>query len=323
MRANFSPALPSVAKSLMRLTLLLALGTSAALLTACGGSAEQQSSAPGAARSASTAITPLEDRAQLFAYDQSAPLRLKVGKTTREGGADREDVRFEAAGHSVAAYLVRPSGEPKAAVLWAHWYGEEPNTNRTEFLPDAVALAKEGVVSLLPQGRFPWKEKPTGDVERDRRSAIDQVIQLRRGLDLLQEETGDVPIGFVGHDYGAMFGSLLIADGRPRTYVLMTPDATFANWFVKDFVRGASVDEYQQAFAPLDPVSYVGEAPPATVFLQFAESDRYVPGYVAGRLTEAAGDAVQADAYGGGHELDDAARKDRLAWLRRELGLPS
>jgi pimeloyl-ACP methyl ester carboxylesterase len=222
----------------------------------------------------------------------------------------------------VAAYLVRPAGKPKAAVLWAHWYGEEPNTNRTEFLPDAAALAKAGVVSLLPQGTFPWKEKPTGDVERDRRSAIDQVIQFRRGLDVLQEEAGDIPIGFVGHDYGAMFGSLLIADGRPRAYALMAPDATFANWFVKYFVRGASLSEYQQAFAPLDPVSYVGEAPPATVFLQFAESDRYVPGYIADRLTEAAGDAVKAEAYGGGHELDDAARKDRLAWLRRELQLP-
>jgi hypothetical protein len=39
-------------------------------------------------------------------------------------------------------------------------------------------------------------------------------------------------------------------------------------------------------------------------------------------LTEAAGDAARVEAYGGGHELDDAARKDRLAWLRRELGLP-
>ena len=101
----------------------------------------------------------------------------------------------------------------------------------------------------------------------------------------------------------------------------VAPDATFANWFVKYFVRGASLSEYQQAFAPLDPVSYVGEAPPATVFLQFAESDRYVPGYIADQLTEAAGDAVQAEAYGGGHELDDAARKDRLAWLRGELEL--
>jgi dienelactone hydrolase len=306
----------------MRLTMFLALGASAALLAACGGSTQPPSSAPGQAPSTSTAIAPPEERAQLFAYEQSEPLRLKVGKTTREGGAEVEDVRFEAAGRSVAAYLVRPAGKPKAAVLWAHWYGEEPNTNRTEFLPDAAALAKAGVVSLLPQGTFPWKEKPTGDVERDRQLAVDQVIQLRRGLDVLQEEAGDVPIGFVGHDYGAMFGSLLAADGRPRAYVLMAPDATFANWFVKYFVRGASLSEYQQAFAPLDPVSYVGEAAPATVFLQFAESDPYVPGYIADRLTEAAGDAAQVEAYGGGHELDDAARKDRLTWLRRELGLP-
>jgi fermentation-respiration switch protein FrsA (DUF1100 family) len=68
-------------------------------------------------------------------------------------------------------------------------------------------------------------------------------------------------------------------------------------------------------------VSNVGDAAPASVFFQFAESDRYVPGYVADKLTEAASEPKKAESYGGGHELDDAARHDRLAWLREELGL--
>jgi hypothetical protein len=54
---------------------------------------------------------------------------------------------------------------------------------------------------------------------------------------------------------------------------------------------------------------------------QFAKSDRYVPYYVADELTEAAGDAAQAKSYESGHELNDEARKDRLAWLREQLGL--
>jgi hypothetical protein len=96
-----------------------------------------------------------------------------------------------------------------------HWFGEEANTNRTEFVPDATALAKEGVLSLLPQGHFPWGGGLSGEVDEDEQSATDQVIDLRVGLDVLQKEAGDVPVGLVGHDYGAMFGSLLVADGRP------------------------------------------------------------------------------------------------------------
>src|SRR5439155_22698229 len=181
---------------------------------------------------------------------------------------------------------------------------EAPNSNRTEFLPDALELAKHGVVSLLPQEFFPWKQTLTGKVDQDRRLAIDQVVQLRRALDVLEAHgAAGLPVGFVGHDYGAMFGSLLVADGRPKAYVLMAPDATFAKWFVKYFVRGASATEYQRAFAPLDPVNYVDEAAPAGVFFQFAKSDRYVPSYIAGKLFAAASDPKKTRSYDGRHEL--------------------
>ena len=242
------------------------------------------------------------------------------GKKT-EHGAEVEDVTYSAPGGNVRAYLVRPDGKARATVLWLHWFGEEPNTNRTEFLADAAALAKDGVLSLLPQGNFPWGGGLSGDVDEDRQSAIDQVVDLRTGLDVLQEEAGDLPIGFVGHDYGAMFGSLLVADGLPDAYVLMAPDATFANWFVKYLLGGrGSASEYQAAFAPLDPVNYVGEAGAAPVFFQFAKSDLYVPGYIADRFMETAPDAEERG-DDGGHELDDKARADRLAWLREKLGL--
>jgi dienelactone hydrolase len=302
---------------MLRLTIFLVL---VALLTACGGSGAGTASSTQAAATSTTGEVPsLEERAQLFAYDDSAPLNVVERKTKSQKGAEIVDVVFDAAGRKVSAFLVCPKGKPKAAVLWAHWYGEEPNANRTEFLPDALALAKEGVVSLLPQGVFPWSEPVSEDPDADRQLAIDQVVQLRRGLDVLQERAGDVPLGFVGHDYGAMFGALLVSDKRPQTYVLMAPDATFSNWFIKYFVRGASKPALDRAFAPLDPVNNVGDVAPATVLFQFAKSDRYVPGYIADKLTEAASEPKKATSYDGGHELDAVARADRLAWLREQL----
>lgn len=303
----------------MRLTTLLTL---TALLAACGGGSN-----PGApptestAATASTAAPSLGERAELFSYDQSAPLNLVERKTKSQKGAEVVDVVFDAADRKVSAFLVRPKGKPTAAVLWAHWYGEEANPNRKEFLVDALELAQEGVVSLLPQGFFPWMEPVSEDADANRQLTIGQVVQLRRGLDVLQEQAGNVPVGFVGHDYGAMFGALLVADKRPQTYVLMAPDATFSNWFLKYFVRGASKADLDRAFAPLEPVNNVGDAAPASVFFQFAKSDRYVPGYVADKLTEAASEPKKAESYDAGHELDEAARKDRLAWLREQLGL--
>ena len=299
---------------------MLAFGV---LLTACGGGSTEPAAPPPSTADAttSTAAPSLEERAQLLEYDQTAPLQVVEKKTRTEKGVEVVDLAFQAADRKVSAHLVRPEGKPRAAVLWAHSYGEE-NSNRDPFLPEALELAGDGILSLLPEGLFPWKESVSEDAEEDLQLIVDQTVQLRRGLDLLEEEAPGVPLGFVGHDYGAMYGCLLVADGRPQTYVLMAPDATFSNWFIKYLAPGASKPEMDQAFAPVEPVNNLGDAAPASVFLQFAESDSFVSSYVADKLTEAASDPSKAESYATDHAFEDeAARKDRLAWLRRELGL--
>ena len=69
----------------------------------------------------------------------------------------------------VQAYLVRPAGHLKrnsaAGVLFLHWLGEI-NNDRGEYLTEAITLADQGVVSVLPQGYFPWVPNPDGTVER-------------------------------------------------------------------------------------------------------------------------------------------------------------
>jgi predicted esterase len=306
---------------MLKLTGLLALTVAVAACGGSGGAGSSPTQTSSAATTTTSAIPALAERAQLLGYDESAPLALVEKKAKSRAGAEVVDVAYTVGERKVSAFLVRPEGKPRATVLWAHWYGEEANTNRTEFLPDALALAKDGVVSLLPQGYFPWQADVSDDAAEDRQLAIEQIVDLRRGLDVLQQEAGGVPLGFVGHDYGAMYGAALVADKRPQAYVLMAPDATFSNWFLKYFVPGASKPELDEAFAPLDPVNNLGDAAPAKVLLQFAQSDRYVPYYVADKLTEAAGSAADAKSYESGHELNEDARKDRLAWLRQQFDL--
>jgi hypothetical protein len=303
----------------MRLTVMCACGI---LLTACGGGSTEPAASPPTAGGTTSAGAPtLEERAELLEYDVSAPLDVAEKKTRPERGAEIVDLAFQAGDRQVSAYLVRPEGKPRAAVLWAHSYGEA-NSDRAQFLPDALALARDGAVSLLPEGLFPWQESVSEDAETDLRLIVEQAIQLRRGLDLLEEEAPGAPIAFAGHDYGAMYGSLLVADGRPQTYVLMAPDATFSNWFVKYLVRGASKPAMDEAFAPVEPVNNVGDAAPSSAFLQFAESDRFVPYYVADSLAEAASEPKKVESYATDHAFEhEGARDDRLAWLREELGL--
>jgi len=47
-----------------------------------------------------------------------------------------------------------------AAVLFLHCFAtEEPDGNRTQFRDEAIDLARQhGVVSIVPQGRFPWSD---------------------------------------------------------------------------------------------------------------------------------------------------------------------
>ena len=138
----------------------------------------------------------------------------------------------------VPAWLVRPGGQPKkhsrAGVLWLHWLGEI-NGDRNEYLSEAVTLAGEGVVSVLPQGYFPWVPNPdgtTGDVTL----VENQVAAMRAALDrLVAERSVDVSrVALVGHDYGAMYGALLAdSDARISAMVLQAPDALMGNWFAQ------------------------------------------------------------------------------------------
>jgi dienelactone hydrolase len=305
----------------MALTTKLAPALALLLIAGCGGGGSQPVESTASPAASSTAPAPAA-QLESFDYDANAALGLEVEKKTKERGATVEDVTYDGGSELVSAYLVLPEGKgPFPGVLFAHWLADEPSSDRTEFLDEAVALAGRGVVSLLPQGTFPWKSPPTG-LEHDRAAVVAQTVALRRGLDALLDQKGVDPerVGFVGHDYGAMYGTMLAAaDRRAKAYVLMTPDATWSNWFLKYWLKSERVDPYKRGFESLDPVTYLPKAAPAQVFLQFSDSDKYVPGYIADELEEAAPEPGKAESYGGGHELDEAARKDRDAWLAEQL----
>src|SRR4029078_11809315 len=99
------------------------------------------------------------------------------------------------------------------------------HNDRTEFLGEAISMAQHGAVSVLPQGYFPWVPDPVG-TEADVTSVRNQVKAMQAALDRLISTRGvnRSRIAVVGHDYGAMYGSLL-ADREHRASGLVATDA--------------------------------------------------------------------------------------------------
>ncbi|HEY0432176.1 MAG TPA: hypothetical protein VGC61_10165 [Pyrinomonadaceae bacterium] len=135
---------------------------------------------------------PTNGSAQVFAYDRSVAFDLKEESSKTEDGVTIRDVNYAPYTPErgrIKAFLIHPAGEGRfAGVLFFHWLGEH-KSDRTEYLDEAVALAKQGTVSLLIQGYFPWTVAPK-DGATDRQRVIDETIEVRRALDLLLTQPG-------------------------------------------------------------------------------------------------------------------------------------
>lgn len=254
---------------------------------------------------------------------------LKEDSTKEQDGVTIRDVNYNPYSPErgrVKAYIVTPPRRgPFAGVLFFHWLGE-PNGDRNEFLNEANALARRGTVSVLIQGYFPWAVEPT-NAETDRRRVVEETIEVRRALDLLlsQPNVDRRRIGYVGHDYGAMHGSIVARiDKRVKTYVFVAGMGTFADWSLK-YWKGpglSGADAYRRGMAAVDPINFVSHAAPTSLLFQFSKADKYISKETADAYYNAASQPKQVLWYDTDHAMNiEAVIKDRRNWLARNLRL--
>lgn len=269
------------------------------------------------------------EAARLFAY-KSLAFDLKEESAKEQDGVTIMDVNYAAYTPQrgrIKAYLIRPAGKgPFAGLLFFHWLGE-PNGNRNQFLDEAMALAKQGTVALLIQGYFPWAVAPQ-DGETDRQRVIDETIEVRRALDLLlsQPQVDRKRVGYVGHDYGAMYGALVAGvEKRVKAYVLMAGVGSFSDWSLDYWLAKTAApgkEAYRQAMKTVEPISHISHAAPASLLFQFASTDKYIAKAAATAFFDAASQPKQILWYDSKHDLNvEAARSDRREWLTKQLGL--
>ena len=228
----------------------------------------------------------------------------------------------------VSAYVVRPAGalpaQSSPGILFLHWLGQIHN-DRTEYLGEAVTLAERGVVSVLPQGYFPWVPDPDG-TQLDVQRVSDQVRAMRAALNRLVSVRGvdRDRIAVVGHDYGAMYGSLLAdSDRRVSVLVLEAPDSTWGNWFATYWLglEGQAREEYLALFAGLDPVEHTARLGSHVLF-QWAGQDVFITPEVQAAFAASSPDAQVLVYPNADHQLTDQAQIDRDAFLTEQLQLP-
>lgn len=273
-----------------------------------------------------------------FDFDHSAPLNTRQLGVTRRGEIRIVDLTYASPrGGVVPAALVVPDGKgPFAAVIWGHWYMPGVATrNRTEFLDEAVALARTGVISLLPDAVIarPGYVARNGDTvsDADAEEFVHEVLDMSRGADLLlaRKDVDPQRLAYVGHSFNASIGAVLAGvDKRFTAFVLMAGSTSD-----EVDLKGSYYQQFRQKIGPekfdafvakyhwLDPALYVSQAAPAAVFLQFASKD---PDITLERVEEYAAvvsEPRQAKIYDAEHNLNAEARRDRIAFLTGELKL--
>ena len=259
---------------------------------------------------------------------------IRVLGTSQRAGALVDDLRYTGMDdHEVEAFLVRPrdDGERGAAnanrgpgiLLW-HWLDSEaPDGNRTQYLDEAGSLAEAGVVSLLPQGRFPWQIAPK-TAAADFAEIEAEVGRLRAGLDVLAERPDVDPtrLAVVGHDFGGMLAAVAAAEEtRLRALVIVAATPRWGDWFLRFWPIADDRIDYLRAVRPVDPIERIGECAPAAVLSQFAERDFYIAPMTALELHRAAPEGSELAWYDTGHDMRlPEIANDRRAFLARVLG---
>ena len=225
------------------------------------------------------------------------------------------------------AYMVEPPGGGHgAAICFLHWFDTEaPDGNRSQFLDEARDLARRhGVVSVLPQGRFPWAQPPT-DADADATRIRAEVASHRGAIDLLAARPDVEPgrIGLVGHDFGGMHGVLLAAeDDRIAAVALIAVTPRWGDWFLPFWPIAGDRWDYLRALAPLDPITRIGDIAPRPILLQFARGDFFIAEMTGLELHRAAAEPKEIQAYAADHGVRVAeARADRERFLASALSL--
>ena len=173
---------------------------------------------------------------------------------------------------------------------------------------------------------------PVTFTPQDATLQVQHIVDLRRAVDLLVARP-DVDAGrlaYIGHSHGAAMGGLLAGvETRIAAYALACGDGGLVAHFGgagpdAALLRGLPPEARQawlEVMEPIEPLRFISRAAPAAVLLQAARHDEAVPVADAQTYFEASSEPKQLVWYDTGHELDEQALLDQVAWLSGRIGI--
>jgi cephalosporin-C deacetylase-like acetyl esterase len=270
-----------------------------------------------------------------FDYDRSAPLDYQEKLVSKSGGVRIYDSSYASPkGGRVRAYTVAPDRSGQfAGIVWQHGGGQ----TRNWFMPDAVALAKAGTVSILmdaPGNRPAEIRGPVAqdNVESFQSEMIQVVVDARRGYDVLaaRPDVDRNRIGYAGLSFGAMMGgSLAGTDNRFKTFVLICGLEGFVRHYkfsqhpaivsIREKLKPEDFQRLIAAAEPIDAKNFIGKASVPLLF-QAARFDPGVSESDTKDYFEMAPQPKELKWYDSGHDLNDPqAFADRQEWFLKYL----
>jgi dienelactone hydrolase len=278
-------------------------------------------------------------------YDHNAPLNVKEISTVEHAGVKVHEISYSAPvgvranfigpnGGLVTASLVVPQGRgPFPAVIYGHWcMPGSGKMNRSEFLEEAIVLARSGVVSLLPdhvivRPGFVEDNKPMN--EQQVWVEVQQDVNLRRGADLLlgRNDVDPKRLAYVGHSCDATAAGFLSGiDKRFRAFVIMagnlSDEANMKTKVYQDYrqkVGPEKFDAFIAKYSWTDAGKYVSHAAPAIVFLQYATDEPFAGPDLAKQYAAVVSEPKKFKLYQAAHALNAEATRDRIAFLAEQF----
>lgn len=310
-----------------------ALSVASLLLAACAAAtpASTPSSAPSASATpiATTALPSggrIEDLAAQFRYDAAVPLVTKEISTSRSGLVAISEIEYaNAHGSIAAATLFVPDGAARKPAIVMSPGSNQP---RSQLSSEGLGLANDlgAVVLVVDQSQLAMhRERVWTFTAQDREEAIESVIDLRRGFDLLlaRADVDPTRVALHGFSYGAWLTAMTAAvDPRVGTVVLRSGGPQILVQLAgASLSASATFPAYVELMATVDQSRYAAAIPATSaVLVQNGTADTTYPEAGVRAWQTAVSGAKTARMYeGAGHTLNAAADADRLAFLRARL----
>jgi len=258
-----------------------------------------------------------------YEYDRSLPLNPEIKKVDEREHFVVYKVYYDSVnGVRVPALLAVPKvgRPPYPCIIFLHGYGGR----KEDALGVAAIAAPLGyavfAIDAVYHGErsVPGKQLYSPDLEESRRGFIQTVLDLRRGVDLL--ETLDFidagRIGYAGGSMGGILGAIFIGvEPRVRAAVLAVGGGNMTLMIresehpavppIRERIEreGIRWEEVEEFLKPVEPLNFIWRFSPRPLQLHCGKYDRIVPAEAQRQLAERAGEPKEVYWYEAGHSL--------------------